>query len=351
MRRGTTGIRDLARDLNIAVSTVSRAMNGGEVSEATRVLVRERAAALGYTPNQSGRNLRRGATHTVALTVRTDTGRTAAGETFFLRLCQGLQPVLADHELDLVILPCGSAAEQDRYLRRAVDRHMADGFIISDTQRVDPRIDFLIEREVPFVALGRSESGGRHSWIDLDSAAAAQAAVDHLVALGHRRIALGTIDRDVYTATVFQAGYEAALRRHRLPVDPALVLVAPDTLEGGDVLFRHWQAMPARATALLLVQETMAVALYRQLAAAGLAPGRDLAVIGYRANPVTEFLSPPLTCFDVSLGEYGARIGALIADRIAGGPPRQEVWPMSLHPGASDRRPDVADRTAPGGRP
>ncbi|MFC0407210.1 substrate-binding domain-containing protein [Roseomonas elaeocarpi] len=346
MGRQGIGIRDLARHLGLAVSTVSRAMNDrGDVSAATRKLVRDAALTLGYVPDQSGRSLRQGTTNTIALTMRTDISRTAAGETFFLALCGGLQPVLAAHDLDLVILPCGSVEEQERSLRRAVERRLADGFIISDTQRHDSRIDFLIERGVPFVALGRSLSGGAHAWLDLDFAGVATQAVEHLAMLGHRRIALGTTLRDVNHGHVFLEAYQAALRHHGLPDDPALVLRVADTLEGSRDLADMLLAMPKPATAVILIQETMAIGLYERLGQAGLRPGRDLAVIGFRENQVVAHLDPALTCFRFSLREYGARLGEIMVGRIKAAdpsrPPVQELWPMTLRPGGSDMRFDV----------
>ena len=345
MGRQGTGIRDVARHLGFSVSTVSRAMNGrADVSAATRTLVREASLALGYAPDQSGRSLRQGATDTVALTMRTDIGRTMMGETFFLGLCEGLQPALAEHGLDLVILPCGSAAEQERYLRRAVARRLADGFIISDTQRIDSRIDFLIGRGVPFVALGRSLSGGSHSWLDLDVADVAEQAVARLASLGHHRIALGTMQREVNQAHIFEHAYHAAMCAHGLRCDPALVVRVPDAPEGGCDLADALLAMADRPTAVVLLQETMAIGLYRRLRDAGLRPGHDLAVVGFRENRVTEHLTPALTCFRVSLRDYGARLGTMIMDRIKAGsglpsPPTQDLWALTLSPGGSDLPP------------
>lgn len=343
--RHSTGIRDVARHLGLSASTVSRAMNGrAEVSAATRMLVQEASLALGYAPDQSGRSLRQGTTDTVALTIRTDIGRTTMGETFFLGLCEGLQSVLAEHGLDLVILPCGSAAEQERYLRRAVARRLADGFIISDTQRIDGRIDLLIDGGVPFVALGRSLSGGSHAWLDLDVADMAEQAVARLASLGHRRIALGTMLREVNQAHVFEHAYRTAMRAHGLDCDPALVVRVPDAPDGGRDLADALLAMADRPTAVVLLQETMAIGLYRRLREAGLRPGHDLAAIGFRENRVIEHLTPALTCFRVSLRDYGARLGAMIVDRIkaGSGPPSpaiQELWAMTLSPGGSDLPP------------
>ncbi len=205
MERKSVGIRELARHLNISIGTVSRALNGrSDVNAETRQRVLEAAVELGYAANHSGRTLRQGTTNTVALMMRTNIDTTGFGETFFMSLSEGVQEVLARHNLDLVILPCSSNHDQDEYLRRAVERHLADGFIISDTQRVDHRINYLIKRRIPFVALGRSLSGGPHFWVDLDFEAVAKQSVTRLVDLGHRRIALGMVAREVNNRYIFE---------------------------------------------------------------------------------------------------------------------------------------------------
>jgi DNA-binding LacI/PurR family transcriptional regulator len=333
------GIRDVARELGMSISTVSRAMNGrGEVSAETRRLVSETAAALGYRPNQSGRSLRQGRTNMVALVMPTQTARTQSGETFFLNVCNGLQEVLWPRGLDLVVLPFGSAAKPDEFLRNAVDRHLADAFVLADTRRTDPRVDYLVEQRVPFVSLGRTRAH-EHSWLDLDFAGVAAQSVRRLAAAGHRRIAVATADRDVNSDVEFLRGYAEAVAEHGLDDDPELVLRLPDTRDAGGVLTERLLAPADRPTAVVLAQETLAPGLYRHLRANGVEPGRDLAVIGFRENPVCEHLTPSLTCFHVSLEHYGRRLGELVLDRLAPVPPPPvgELWPMTLVPKDSDR--------------
>jgi len=344
VERKSLGIRELARHLDISIGTVSRALNGRrDVNPETRRRVLEAAMKLGYAPNHSGRTLRQGTTNTVALMMRTNIDRMGFGETFFMTLSEGVQDVLTRHNLDLVILPCPSTHDQDEYLRRAVERHLADGFIISDTQRTDRRIDFLIERRIPFVALGRSLSGGSHSWIDLDFEGVARESVTRLIGLGHSRIALGMGTREVNNRYIFQEAYRDALSAHGIPFDPDLVLRVPNTEAGGYELGRNLLAIRERPTAVILVQETLAVGLYRSLSEAGVEPGRDLSVIGFRQNPTCRFLSPSLTCFSLSLQELGVRLGEVLIDVMGRGPsqadlePVRQLWPMTLVPGESDK--------------
>jgi DNA-binding LacI/PurR family transcriptional regulator len=103
--------------------------------------------------------------------------------------------------------------------------------------------------------------------------------------------------------------------------------------------------MRERPTAALLVNETMVVGLYRRLIEAGLAPGRDLAIIAFQEEPNARFLSPRVTCFRSELRALGVRLGeALLSAMPASGPAEghglvQEIWPMKLVVGESDGEP------------
>src|ERR1700721_480121 len=102
----------------------------------------------------------------------------------FLSVLDGLRRKLSERRLDLAIFLHGPDEELFGSLRRLTERGLVDGVIIADTQHIDPRIDYLIAEKKPFVAFGRSLSGGAHPWVDPDFEAAVEGAVGHLVELG-----------------------------------------------------------------------------------------------------------------------------------------------------------------------
>jgi DNA-binding LacI/PurR family transcriptional regulator len=338
------GIRQLAERLNISIGTVSRALNGRpDVNEETRKRVLEAAAELGYVPNQSGRSLRQGTTNAVGLMMESGIDSAGNGDNFFLGLFEGVQQVLSRHHLDLVVLPCPTDEDAVLYLQRMVTRRMVDALIISATRRKDARIDLLNNAHIPFITLGRSGSAGPHPWIDLDFEGVAATAVDRLVELGHRRIAVGLPSNDINLGFVFFESYKAALARHGIPFDPDLAIRAMSSEQGGYQIGHDVLAMKQQPTAVILIYELMAVGLYRRLNEAGIQPGRDIAVIGFRESPQSRFLSPTLTCFRISLRDLGVALGeSLLASMPAYAEiyPQgivHKIWPMQLVEGDSDR--------------
>lgn len=159
------------------------------------------------------------------------------------------------------------------------------------------------------------------------------------IASGHTRIALARSERDVNTTVLFADAYRRALDAHGLAHDPGLVLSASDHRGAGGELADQLLSLPECPSALILEVETLAIGLYGRMRQLGVEPGRDLAVIGFRANPVLELLQPTLTAFEVDLAAYGRRLGELVLRELAARPdaePVGELWPMTLLAGASD---------------
>ena len=337
------GIKQLAEHLQISIGTVSRALNGrADVNEETRRRVLEAAEALGYVPNQSGRSLRQGRTNAVGFIMETSPDTATNYDNFFLGVIDGLQGALTRHRLDLVVLPCAVDEDPQLYLERIAARRLVDAIVITATQRLDRRVDFLMKSKIPFITLGRSGIEGDYPWIDLDFEGVAMRAVDRLVAHGHQRIVAAIPSNDVNLGFVFLDGYKAALKKHGIAFDPALVIRSRSTEQGGYLVADEMLRIPDRPTAVLLIYELMALGVYRRLAEANLAAGRDIAVVGFRESPLSRFLTPSLTCFRISLRDLGISLGeALLATMpaFADAYPlgiTHKIWPMELVVGESD---------------
>ncbi|MFC0244010.1 LacI family DNA-binding transcriptional regulator [Falsochrobactrum ovis] len=337
-----SGIRQLAEHLNISIGTVSRALNGKpDVSAKTRQRVLEAAEALGYVANQSGRSLRQGVTNVVGLMTGSTPESAENSDNFFIGLTDGLQSVLSQHNLDLIILPCPEGEDSDEYIKRMVARRIVDAMIISSTKRIDRRIDFLIRARLPFVALGRSQSGGSHAWIDLDFEGVARSAVNRLVANGHKCIALAVPDDETNLGYLFLDGYKMGLAENEISFDPSLIIRAKSSEQGGYHAGSELLQMKPRPTAIVLIYDLMALGLYRRLEEASVSPGTDIAVIGFREEPRGRFLQPALTSFRLSLHELGVSVGQLLLSTMplySSAYPAQEkqiIWPMKLIEGES----------------
>jgi DNA-binding LacI/PurR family transcriptional regulator len=316
-RNALIGIRDLARHLDISIGTVSRALNDrADVNALTRQRVREAAAKLGYSPNQSGRSLRRGRTDLVAMIVPTGSDNTLIN-TVFLSVLDGLKRRLGEHGLDLAIFLESGSDDRLGPLRRVTERGLADALIIADTERIDPRVDYLGRLAKPFVAFGRTRTSARHAWVDPDFEAAVEGAVERLVALGHRRIGLALPDLRRNYLDLVATGYRRAMRTRGLPVDDHWDIRRPSGERGGLDAADALLGADPRPTAVLVCESMHAVALYRRLNEAGLRPGQDISILGLLPEARAQYLIPTLTTYQTNWTEIGKRLADAVTSEIA----------------------------------
>lgn len=346
------GIRELASKLGLSVSTVSRALNDSdEVSAETRDRVRAAALEHGYAPSKSAASLRRGRLDIVGLMlpVRCEEETYTLG--VFMRLADGLQSVLSRHGMDLVMYSSESWEDEFARLRRIVDRRHVDGVILAGTRRHDERLDYVASRHFPFVALGRSESGDEHAWIDLDFESAATAGVARLVAHGHRRIALAIPGGDAMQAHIYLRAWKKAMKKHGLEVPVGFVQRHELSERGGYLATEALLALDPPPSALMFQSDCMAIGAYRKLHETGRTPGRDLAISGgVLAGEVSDYLAPRLTGFTLDAYALGQRLAQALLVQFpdlaetyrTAHPP--SLWPLHLRERDSDVSPPTATR-------
>lgn len=333
-----SSIHDLARHLNISIGTVSRALNGrADVNADTRQRVLDAAAKLNYSPNQSGRSLRRGATHSIAFMLQPHPGDQQYGEPFFIPFLTGLQAKLAESGLDLIVVMGAPGDYQQERLRRVVETRRADAVVLAWTRREDERIDYLTRVGFPFATLGRSRSGDKsYPSLDLDFEKAGTEAVDRLVARGHRRIAAIRPSLNLNFGYLFLAGYRKALRRHGIEVDPGLIAEGFINEAGGYEVTPGVMRSKNPPTAIIFNNDAMALGGCKALAEMGIKPGHDIAVIVIVDTPLCRYFSPALTAFRPPLEPMGRRLAEMLLASIPAfaGPEGtriiREVWPLEL---------------------
>ncbi|RYE49029.1 MAG: LacI family transcriptional regulator [Hyphomicrobiales bacterium] len=340
------GIARLAKELGISTGTVSRALNGKpDVNEATRQRVLEAARSIGYAPNQAARALAQGQTQSVGFMIDLDRDSATSSDNFFMGVFDGVQSVLTEHGLDLLLMPCPSGKDHRTYLERFATRGMFDAMILASVKRDDKRIELLQAARIPFVLLGRCATQKDYAWIDLDFETSVTTALERMIALGHRRIAVTVPKGGVNFGFIFLETYQQVLARNGIAFDPALVFPTIRTEIAGYEVMDTLLGLRDRPTAILLVYELAAIGVYRRLIDAGLEPGRDMAVVGLRDDPSIRFLEPALTCFELSLGDLGRKLGTALLAQI----PRFQaqfsqgrtatLQPMALKQGPSDSFP------------
>lgn len=333
-----SAIHDLAKELGISISTVSRALAGKpNVTDATRQRVLAAAERLGYTPNRSGRSLRSGTTDSVVFLL-TPHPQLLYVEPFFMTLLTGVRDALEERGLDLVVLLGSHGDGQLPQLRQLVESRSCDGVMLAWTRANDPRIAYLSDVGFPFATLGRSRSGGAFPWLDIDFDDLGCRATQRLLARGHRRIALINTAADLMFHSFLEAGYRRGLAAGAVAFDPALTRDDPMTEQGGQSVIASLLDLADPPSAVIVSGEVTLAGAWRILAERGRQPGRDLAVVATTDTPLMRFLQPRITCFHVPLRELGRRLAEILMVAMRGNEREilQELCLLELVEGASD---------------
>ncbi|GJH37795.1 substrate-binding domain-containing protein [Paraburkholderia hospita] len=339
-------IQELAATLKLSVSTVSKALNNREdVSPETRKRVLEAAERYGFSPDPAARRLRRQSADTIAFVVSPP--QTSFAHPFFLDMLMGVNDAMDNSGFQVIVASARSVETEIDVFKRLIERQRVDALLFGRTRRQDERIAYLLERDIPFVAFGRSETSDAYPYVDIDHHVVGRAGCARFVALGHRRIALVHAPEYLMFSHLEHQGYAEALRAAKIRFDKSLCVEAAISEEGGADAARRLLALPDPPTAIVCGHDLIALGVLRGIAETGRVPGRDVGVIGGDNHPIGRYVQPALTTFSAETHRAGKRMAEMLLARLAGTPPQelQEVWAPELIIRASDgphRVPDAS---------
>ncbi|MDH4414275.1 MAG: substrate-binding domain-containing protein [Rhizobium sp.] len=325
-------LKEFAREIGLSPTTVSRALSGyPEVNEATRARVMEEAARLGYHPNINAVRLATGRAGAIGVVM------TKAGDYQFSEFMSGMADRLSGEDIDILITPMAEhdTGDEIQLYRRLAESRRVDAVVIHSPRPRDPRIALLHQLKLPFIVHGRSETEIPHAWLDIDNEGAIRRSTEHLLDLGHRRIALLN-GREGLTFTLHRlAGYKAALAERGVPFDPKLVTHGTFTDEIGFRYARSALEQRPRPTAFVAGSMMTALGVYRAARSMNLVLGRDISVIAHDdvfPYLTAENMAPSLSTTRSSLRAAGSRITDLLLQMLSGREASDigELWPIEL---------------------
>jgi DNA-binding LacI/PurR family transcriptional regulator len=307
-------IADIARTAQVAKSSASYALNGRPgVADATRERVVAVAEAMGWRPNCAARALSAARANVVGLVLGQPT-ETLGFDTFHLRFIAGLEQELSRHELALLLRVVADPQEEMEVHRRWSAERRVDGVILFDLRIVDDRAAALDRMGLPAIAVGAPNGITPAVWVDDE--AAMSAAVEHLVSMGHRRIARVGGNPDFLYTQVRQTAFFAAARAAALDRED----VVNSSLRG-DAATRDLLGSPRPPTAIIYDDDASAaaaVAVARQLS---YSIPEDLSIVGWDDSLLCELVQPPLTALHRDIFRYGGLCASQLVRVIDGQQP------------------------------
>ncbi len=323
-RRSAPTIREVAALAGVSRATAARALGGhGSVSAAAATKVRAAAHELGYQANSVARSMITGRTMTLGVVVGDIENE------FFSRLVRGFTDAVREHGFDAVLVNTDEGLESERSAIRVLLERRVDGLIVAPVSMRDGRHlreardagarIVLVDRRIPRSGLDT---------VIVDGVAAAREAVEHFLALGHRRIGLVTgngigvgvgedEEQDPASTSVDRlTGYREALEAAGLPFDPDLV--RPGDFHLGAARARTADLLRGadRPTAVLATDSVLALGAFLAVRDVGLSCPQDVSLAGFDDPPWTSVVQPPLSVMDQPAYELGATAGRRLVARV-----------------------------------
>ncbi len=350
-RRVKSHMKDVAAHAGVALSSVSRVLNNHpDVSDHMRKRVLAAVAELGYEPDLLASSLRRGSTHTVGFLV------TDIANPLFADIAKGAERHLQQAGYSLVLMNSeGDPLRDERGVRLLAQRRV-DGLILSVSDETSGELGRTLRAlETPVVFLDREMDAVAGAGAVLsDHAFGMQQAAEHLLALGHRRIALLVGPLCIRPDRERLRGFRAAHRRRRLAVVKDLVFVGPalSAQFGEETVERFLTFAPdEQPTAVIAGGNLVLVGVLRALQRHKVRVGRDVSLVSCDDVPLADLYNPPITVVVRDTVEMGAAAARLILDRLSEGgtEPEKVVLPTRLLVrGSTAPAPDASSRPTSG---
>jgi LacI family transcriptional regulator len=323
-------LEDVARAASVSPKTVSRVLNDeANVSDETRKRVRAAMEAMDYRPHPSARSLAGSRSFLVAMLYDNNDN---PASTYLAEIQDGVLEACDAYRYSMMVRPL--RMRSDDFIRRLdtlISDHHPDGVVLTPPiTDYAPLLKRLRERNVPYASVSPMQRRNAIG-VTMDEQRAARAIVEHLLALGHRRIAhvIGIADHGASRWRL--AGYREAMAAAGLPEDPALVVQGAFTFGSGVAAARELFALEQRPTAVFAANDDMATGVVWAAGEYGLKVPHDLSVCGFDDTPLARQLWPALTTIQQPSREMGKIAAQQLLNLLRGRGPGQLVEiPFSL---------------------
>jgi DNA-binding LacI/PurR family transcriptional regulator len=321
LSKGRVTMQQIAEEAGVSRTTVSLVLNhvpGVNISPETRQRILDVAHRLNYIPDSAAKSLVSGRTGVIAL-VLLQSPHQVFSDGFLATVLLGLTIAVRDSGYHVLIEPLDPANGPASY-GDLVRSHRADGIILSGPRLDDKELIRIYSEGIPVVMMGQLP-GTDIPFVDVDNVRGAITAVQHLLALGHRRIACITNAALEYTASSDRlVGYHQALEGAGIPHDDALVRYGAFTDTSGtramDDLLANCEPLP---TAVFVASDVVALGALSSIRAAGLDVPHDMALVGFDDIPLAEHIHPSLTTVRLPAYDLGWHAGQVLMRMIETG--------------------------------
>jgi len=339
-----TSITDLAKQLGLSVSGVSRALNNdSRISAATKQRVQELARQMNYQPNHLAAGLRKGKSKLLGVIVPYIDGR------FFAVVIKGIELAASQAGFNVIICQSNEDVAHERQNIETLLSAQVEGILVSLSRTTHDFAHFekVQQRGIPLVFFDRILLGTEVNAVLLDDYAGGFLSTEHLIEQGCRRIGHFTGPQHLGIYKHRRQGYLDALQKHGLPASEDLVVYCNTmTVETGRQAMEQLLHLPARPDAIFSSSDAAVAGALQVLEAHGLRAPDDVALTGFSNEMFTSLTKPMLTSVDQrceQMGEAAVRLFLQLRQKEGSGPPQHVVLKPELRVRASSLRRDAKE--------
>jgi LacI family transcriptional regulator len=309
-----TTIHDIARELKLTSGTVSRALNDHpRISEATKTLVKEKAAELKYQRNKIASSLRSGKSHTIGVIIP------SAQMNFFGSVVHGIELMASSNGYSILLY---QTEETTLLEKKAIETFLSarvDGILASVAKET---VDFnhyqdLQKRHIPLVLFDRTNDGLNVPSVTIDDYKGAFLATEHLIKKGYQKIAHVLGPQHIKSFRERARGYEDALQKHKLKVIPELIYQGDISIESGKAAVDYFFNQAIIPDAVFAVEDYTALGIIKGLKERRVNIPDDFGVIGFANESFGEHITPSLSSVDQQTVQMGNEALKLLMEIIA----------------------------------
>ncbi|WP_417426801.1 LacI family DNA-binding transcriptional regulator [Hoeflea sp.] len=308
---GPLTMRDVARVAGVGVGTVSRVVNNADgVSAKTKEKVKSAIAQLGFNPNPIARSMRSGLTMSFACVVRD------FSVPILTSFANAIQNAVDGRGFGLQFVSSYHDVERELDILNRLSNHRADGVVVATASETSPELLAALESfPVPLVLLDRDIPESIDA-VKIDHRSGTRSAVNHLIQLGHRRIAIITGPKDIRPVRERIAGYMLAHEKFGVPVDESLIHCGSFGIDFAYSEAMQILASASRPTAVIAGGTAMLSGLLRAARDLGLKIPDDLSVVSGADNELAALHSPAITAVRWQHDQLGAIAGRFLLNRL-----------------------------------
>lgn len=329
-RQKRTTIYDIAQKLNLAASSVSRALSdSNKINAETKALILKTAAEMNYQQNSMASNLRKGNNPTIGIVVP------RINQYFFSNVIAGLEEITSEKGYNLVICQSNELhAREVEGVNALVNQNVSCIVIsIAAEKGSSDHLQQVLDRNIQLIQFDRVVAGLATFKVLNDNKQAAYEAVTHLIEQGYRRIALLEGPQELSIFRERKEGYIAALEDHGFPILSELMYANAWTKELGAAATARLLDMPNPPDAIFAsTSDFAALGVLEAAGNKGIRIPETLGICGYSNEPFTEITSPSITTVDQFSVEMGRKIGNLYFQEIENFGAEDKIKTVNVRP-------------------